>query len=149
MSVQTITLKFKDVDVEKITCESVKMGKDIVPLIRYGTDKKTLFIQGPWLKMKQYGIPAGEFLSNGIKNDYYTGEESRLSVRFPVDASCCVNIDNSDITKAKALSEKIIFWRDAVGTDDETKKNKALIPIWYAQLTKLNYYIVGKELKRN
>lgn len=64
-------------------------------------------------------------------------------------ANSMVDVDNSDITKAKALSEKIILWRDAVGTDEETKKNKALIPVWYAELTKLNYYIVGKELKRN
>lgn len=109
MSVQTITLKFKDVDVDKITCESVKMGKDTVPLIRYGTDKKTLFIQGPWLKMKQYGIPAGELLSNGIKNEYYTGEESRLSVRFPIDVNCCVNIDNSDINNSEDIQDFIKF----------------------------------------
>jgi len=64
-------------------------------------------------------------------------------------ANSKIDIDNSDITKAKELSEKIIFWRDSVGTDEETKKNKALIPVWYAQLTKLNYFINGTELKRN
>jgi len=99
MSAQTITLKFKDVNIEQITCELVKMGQDTIPLIKYGPDKKILYIQGPWIKMKQYGIPAGEFLSNGVKNEYYTNEESRLSVRFPVDINCCVEIDgktNSD-----------------------------------------------------
>jgi len=106
MSVQTITLKFKDVNVKQITCESVKMGKDTVPLIRYGPEKKTLFIQGPWIKMKQYGIPAGEFLSNGIKNEYYTGEESRLSVRFPIDVNCCVDID-SENTNSEEIQDFI------------------------------------------
>lgn len=114
MSVQTITMKFKDVNVKQITCESVKMGKDTVPLIRYGSDKKTLFIQGPWIKMKQYGIPAGEFLSNGIKNDYYTGEESRLSVRFPIDVSCCVDID-ADNTNSVEIQDFIKFLQELDG----------------------------------
>ncbi len=64
-------------------------------------------------------------------------------------ATSMIDVDNSDITKAKLLSEKIIFWRDTVGTDDETKKNKALIPIWYAQLRKLRYFIVGTELRHD
>lgn len=65
-------------------------------------------------------------------------------------ATSMIDIDNSDITKAKALSEKIIFWRNKGGIEtDEMRKNKALIPIWYAQLRKLNYYIVGNELKHD
>lgn len=62
-------------------------------------------------------------------------------------ATSMIDVDNSDITKAKLLFEKIILWRDAKGTDDETKKNKALIPIWIAQLKKLKYFVNGTELK--
>jgi hypothetical protein len=112
MSAQTTTLKFKDVNIKLITCESVKMGKDTVPLIRYGTDKKTLFIQGPWIKMRQYGIPAGETLSNGVKNEYYTGEDSRLSVRFPIDVNCCVEIDNTENTNSEEIQEFIKFLQE-------------------------------------
>jgi hypothetical protein len=50
MSAQTITMKFKDVNVKQITCESVKMGKDTVPLIRYGTDKKHYLFKDLGLK---------------------------------------------------------------------------------------------------
>ena len=65
-------------------------------------------------------------------------------------ATSMIDVDNSDITKAKALSEKIIFWRDKIGVEtDEMRKNKALIPIWYAQLRTLKYYIVGTELKHD
>ena len=108
MSSQNITLKFKDVIIKEITCDAVTMGKDIVPLIRYGNDKKTLNIQGPWIKMRQYGIPPGETLSNGIKNDFYLGEESRLSIRFPIDISCCVQTDpenNSDLTNCDEIQD--------------------------------------------
>ena len=65
-----ITMKFNDVVVKEITVEDVKIGKEKVQLLRYGPDKKNLVIQGPWIKMKQYGIPPGETLSNGNKNDY-------------------------------------------------------------------------------
>lgn len=112
MSTQNITLKFKDVNVKQITCEAVKMGKDMVPLLRYGSDKKTLFIQGPWLKMRQYGVPPGETLSNGNKNDYYAGEDSRLSVRFPIDTSCSVQTDvenNPELTNSDEIQEFIKF----------------------------------------
>ena len=87
---QNVTMKFSDVDVKQISVESVKMGKDQVPLLRYGSDKRTLFIQGPWIKMRQYGLPPGKTLANGIKNEYYVDEESRKSLRIPVDKSCAV-----------------------------------------------------------
>ena len=105
MSTQNITLKFKDVIVKQIVCDAVKMGKDIVPLLKYGPEKKVLFIQGPWIKIKQYGVPAGEKLANGTMNQYYNGEDSRLSFRFPIHPECCVktdtenNLDNSDEIK--------------------------------------------------
>jgi hypothetical protein len=110
MSTQNNTLKFKEVDVKLITCEAVKMGKDIVPLLKYGPDKKPLYIQGPWIKLKQYGIPPGETLSNGSKNDYYNKEDSRFSIRFPIDPKCCVQTDvenNPESTNSKDIEDFI------------------------------------------
>lgn len=110
MSAQNISMKFKDVIVKQITCEAVKMGKDTVPLMKYGPDKKTLYITGPWIKLKQFGIPPGETLSNGAKNDYYAGEDSRLSIRFPIDSKCCVQDDkNPDVTNTEEMEDFIKF----------------------------------------
>ena len=113
MTAQNITMKFKDVDIKQICCDKVKIGKDTVPLLKYGKDTKVLCIQGPWIKMKQYGVPPGEELSNGIKNEYYTGEDSRLSIRFPIHTDCCVklnndnNIEETGITISVTLQKKI------------------------------------------
>jgi hypothetical protein len=113
---QNLTMKFTDVVATQINIESVKIGKDKVPLLRYGSDKKNLFIQGPWIKMRQYGVPPGEMLKNGKKNDYYQNEEQRKSLRIPVDKVCCVQTnseqDNSDeielfITKMKEIDNHI------------------------------------------
>jgi len=112
MSTQNITLKFKDVNVKLITCDAVKMGKDIVPLLKYGSDKKSLYIQGPWIKLRQYGIPPGETLANGTKNEYYNGEDSRLSLRFPIDISCSVQTDaenNQELTNSDEIQDFIKF----------------------------------------
>ena len=113
MTSQTnITLKFKDVKVEDITCEKVTIGKggNVVPLLRYGSDKKTLNIQGPWIKMKQYGIPPGKILSNGEVNKFYNSEESRLSIRFPIDEKCCCTISpDSQNTNEAEITEFINF----------------------------------------
>ncbi len=83
-------MKFSDVDVKQISVETVKMGKDEVPLLRYGSEKRTLFIQGPWIKMRQYGLPPGKTLANGVKNEYYVDEKSRESIRIPIDKACAV-----------------------------------------------------------
>ena len=105
-----ITLKFKDIKVEEITCEKVTMGKggNVIPLLRYGSDKKTLNIQGPWIKMKQFGIPPGKLLSNGEVNKFYNSEESRLSIRFPIDEKCCCII-NPETTNESEITEFINF----------------------------------------
>lgn len=104
----SITLKFKDVDVKQISCEAVKMGKDLVPLLRYGPDKKTLYIQCPWIKMNQYGIPPGELLSNNQQNEFYTNEDARLSLKFPIDPSSCVNTNVDDPSETN-LDEIVAF----------------------------------------
>ena len=107
-----VTMKFQNVIIDQITVESVKMGKDSVPLIRYGPRKEILYIQGPWLKMSQYGVPPGETLSNGAKNEFYGGEDSRLSIRFPIDKRCCVQIKPDEApeeTNAEEIEAFIIF----------------------------------------
>lgn len=110
MSTQNITLKFKDVIVKQIICDAVKMGKDVVPLLKYGPDKKVLFIQGPWIKIKQYGVPAGEKLANGSKNEFYNGEDSRLSFRFPIHTDCCVKTDvDNDLDNSDEIKDFIKF----------------------------------------
>ena len=105
-----VTMKFQDINVDQITIESVKMGKDNVPLIRYGPRNETLYVQGPWIKMSQYGVPPGEYLSNGAKNEFYNGPDSRLSVRFPIDKRCCIQTkpeNKAENTPAKTNVEEI------------------------------------------
>jgi hypothetical protein len=116
MSAQNnITLKFKDISINQIVCDAVKMGEDIVPLLKYGSDKKRLNIQGPWIKMKQYGIPPGETLSNGMKNEYYANENSRFSIKFPIDQNCSVQTDpenKPDLTNSNEINDFITFLKD-------------------------------------
>lgn len=106
-----ITLKFNEVNINEITCENVKMGFNSIPLLRYGSGKKTLNIQGPWIKMSQYGIPPGKVLSNGDENKFYTTEDSRLTIRFPIDERCCVQTD-TDKTNSDEIKEFITFLKD-------------------------------------
>ena len=95
MQSKSITLKLKDVDVNLITIEQTKMGKDTVPLFRYMGDK-TLYMQLSSTKLIQYGLPPGEFLSNGEKNEYYDGEDKRQSLRIPLDAKCAISTNMND-----------------------------------------------------
>jgi len=111
MSSQSITLKFNQVNIQEITCENVKMGSDSVPLLRYGPSKQTLNIQGPWIKMKQFGIPPGPVLSNGADNKFYLNEDSRLNVRFPINEDCHVNIDDTK-TNIDEIKEYIVFLKE-------------------------------------
>lgn len=94
-----VTIKYSDVVTKQIFVEPVKMGQDSVPLLKYGPEKSVLFIQGPWIKMAQFGLPPGETLSNGDANEFYTGDDARLSIRFPLDVKCCVQTDPSDADK--------------------------------------------------
>ena len=68
------TVKYSDIDPKLIRVEKVKMGKDEVPLFRYGKDGSNLNIQFPWIKLNQYGLAPGEKLGNGSTNEYYTTE---------------------------------------------------------------------------
>jgi hypothetical protein len=118
-----ITLKFKDVKIDEITCEKITMGKGSsnnlpVTLLRYGSDKKTLHIQGPWIKIKQFGVPPGQTLSNGDPNKYYNSEESRLSIRFPIDEKCCCTTTETN-TNETEITEFINFLKNL---DNHIKK---------------------------
>jgi len=121
---KNITMKFSDVDAKLINIESVKMGKDEVPLLRYGPEKKTLIIQGPWIKMKQYGLPPGELLSNGIKNEYYKDEESRKSLRVPIDKACCVQSNPKDPESATNEDDIVEFLEKLKQIDSHVKNSK-------------------------
>ena len=137
--VTQVTMKLKDVDPEQIHVEKVKMKNgDVVPLVKYGPDKQTLNVQFTNIKLRQYGLQPGETLSNGKKNDFYQGEDARLSVRIPFDPKCCVgtNMDDEDetnedtITAESEILKKIdvriknVFYSVAdVDGDDKEKYN--------------------------
>ena len=137
-----VTMKLKDVDPEQIHVEKVKMKNgDVVPLVKYGPDKQTLNVQFASIKLRQYGLQPGETLSNGKKNEYYQGEDARLSLRIPFDPKCCVSTNmndedetNEDIIKTEAdILKKIdariknVFYSVAdVDSDDKEKYNPIL-----------------------
>ncbi len=117
-------MKWTDVDPSKIWVDAIEINNketkktELVPLIRYGSEKKSLLIQGPWIKMSQYGIPPGKMLANNIVNQYYTTEDARFSMKFPLDPNACSIIDentnksNKDdiksfIDKLEAIDERI------------------------------------------
>lgn len=126
----SVTMKLKDIDTDKVTVEKVKMGSDDVYLMRY--DGKTLYLQLSNSKLLQYGIPPGEKLTNGAKNEYYQGEDSRLSLRIPMDVKCAVSTGTdstneadilADISQLKKLDKRIkdvLF--DAAGIDADDKE---------------------------
>jgi len=97
------TLKHSDVDISLIKVKLTKIQGDEVPLVKYGPYDKDLIIQCPWIKMKQYGIPPGETLTNGAKNDYYSSEEARDSMKFPLDPENC-SVATGDSTNADELA---------------------------------------------
>lgn len=140
--VNQLTMKLKDIDPEQIYVENVKMKNgDVIPLVKYGPDKQTLNVQFAGIKLRQYGLQPGETLSNGKKNDYYQGEDARLSLRIPFDPKCCVgtnseddNETNEDTIKTEAeILKKIdariknVFCSVAgVDADDKEKYNPIL-----------------------
>ena len=93
----------KNIIINKINAESVKLGKDNVILIRYENGK--LIIQTDPIKMLQYGFPAGEKLSNGVDNEYYQGEEGRNSFKFPLADECAVN--KEDLTDIRDFLQNL------------------------------------------
>jgi hypothetical protein len=133
------TINYSDIDVSQIKVENVKLGSDTVTMIRYGRDNRELIIQCPSIRMNQYGLPPGETLNNGSKNEYYTTEEARDSMKFPLDADNC-NVSNEDnsnnkneitafIKKLKEIDEKIknsndILEKAGIDIDDKEKYTK-------------------------
>jgi hypothetical protein len=137
--VTQVTMKLKDVDPEQFHVDKVKMKNgDVIPLVKYGPDKQTLNVQYTNIKLRQYGLQPGETLSNGKKNEYYQGEDARLSLRIPFDPKCCVstNPDDEDETNEDTIKTEIeilkkidariknVFYSVAdVDSDDKEKYN--------------------------
>ena len=124
--IETKPIHFSQVNFDDITCESVKMGQDKVPLFKYQGNK--LYFEGPWIKMKQYGFPPGETLGNGQPNDYYVGaggEAGRNSFKLPLHRDCNVTYKVKDNEKNSA--EEIIQFADFLQKLDEHITNNKKI----------------------
>lgn len=121
---KTLTMKWSDIDPSQIYVEMVSMGKtkEQIPLIRYGPEKQTLCMQCPWIKMSQYGIPPGEFLNNGEKNQYYN-EEARDSMKYPLDPKCSVELEDGKTNQTEMVS----FIELLKKIDERFKKDDKLI----------------------
>ncbi len=64
-------------------------------------------------------------------------------------ATSMIDVDNSDITKAKLLFEQWLKLRGTKKQDsDYTKEELELSRKLYSQIRNLNYIIVGNELRR-
>ena len=104
MSKKEMTLKFSDVNVNNLVIDPVKFkdGKkqNLIKYLHEG-EKYSLVIQGPWIKMSQYGLPPGEKLANGSTNDFYDGEDKRDSIKFPVDNRCSVVMANGQTNEGE------------------------------------------------
>ena len=100
------TLKYDTIDSKLITAEEVKLGQDLVTLIKY--NNASLTIQGPKMSLTQGGLPPGKMLANGKQNDYYVGEEQRYSIKLPLDATnASVDGNNEEIEKFIQLLKNI------------------------------------------
>jgi hypothetical protein len=104
-----ITMKLKDVDPSQIIVDKINMKGEIVPLIKYGPEKKVLVVQLSKIRMSQGGLKPGETLANGKKNEYYLGEDARKNLRIPMDVHCAVPVssDDTETTNADDISEEI------------------------------------------
>ena len=153
------TIKFSDIDVSQITVVNEIYGKQEKrshSLIRYGPEKKELSIQCPWVKMNQYGLLPGQYLKDGKKNEYYTSEEARCFVRFPVDAESS-SVSKPDgttnsaeisafIAKLKEIDDYVkkstTIRKAAEISDDDVEKYNCIF-----RKTKVAKKIPGKEVK--
>ena len=115
MSKKEMTLKFSDVNVNNLVIDPVKFkdGKkqNLIKYLHEG-EKYSLVIQGPWIKLSQYGLPPGEKLANGSTNDFYDGEDKRDSIKFPVDTRCSVVMANGQTNEGEL--EKFVQFLKAV-----------------------------------
>ena len=119
-------LKFSSIKVEDIKCNKTPMGKnkELVPLFHYGPNNNVLLIQGPWIKLKQYGLPPGALLTNGEANKYYKSDEARDYVRFPLHTDCSVQI--GETKNDTEITEFIDFLKKL---DSHIKKDKTVIEL--------------------
>jgi hypothetical protein len=126
MASNKVISKFSSIKVEDIKCNKTPMGKnkELVPLFHYGPNNNVLYIQGPWIKLKQYGLPPGPQLSNGEINKYYKSDEARDYIRFPLHADC--NVQAGDNTNEKEITEFIDFLKKL---DAHIKKDKTVLEL--------------------
>jgi hypothetical protein len=126
MASNKVISKFSSINVGDIKCNKTPMGKnkELVPLFHYGPNNNVLYIQGPWMKLKQYGLPPGPQLSNGEINKYYKSDEARDYVRFPLHADC--NVQVGDNTNEKEITEFIDFLKKL---DTHIKKDKTVLEL--------------------
>jgi len=129
------TIKYTDVDIGQLKFENVILGKDKNKrphtMVRWGPYNKELVIQGPWIKMTQYGLLPGQTLKNGEENKYYVSEEARGFMKCPLDAeNACVTVNGKSnsadiegfINKLKEIDDYIknsVMLRKLASIDDD------------------------------
>lgn len=127
------TMKFTDIDPKKVIVDAVVMNGESVPLIKYEDKTRTAVFQAPRILMTDYGLAPGEFLSNGEKNEWYRSDETRDTMKFPLDADrCAVVLKDDGTTNAPEIKKFIDFLkaldnhiktsesiRKAAGIDDD------------------------------
>jgi hypothetical protein len=117
------TMKFTDIDPKKVFIDSVIMNGEAVPLIKYEDKTKTAVFQGPRILMTDYGLAPGEFLSNGEKNEWYRSDETRDTMKFPVDADKCAVVIKDDGTTNAPEIRKFIDFLKALDTHFKTSES--------------------------
>jgi len=110
------TMKFTDIDPKKVIVDSVIMNGEAVPLIKYEDKNRNAVFQGPRILMTDYGLAPGEFLSNGEKNEWYRSDETRDTMKFPIDADKCAVVLKDDGTTNAPEIKKFIDFLKALDT---------------------------------
>ena len=77
---------FMSLDVKKLTASLVvnKNTGENIPVLNFSDFKGTVHLRLPELVLSTYGTPADEFLRDGSKNKYFTGEKNRRSIKIPI-----------------------------------------------------------------
>jgi hypothetical protein len=73
--------------------------------------------------MTDYGLAPGEFLSNGEKNEWYRSDETRDTMKFPVDADKCAVVIKDDGTTNAPEIRKFIDFLKALDTHFKTSES--------------------------
>jgi hypothetical protein len=117
------TMKFTDIDPKKVIVDSVVMNGEAVPLIKYEDKNRNAVFQGPRIKMTDYGLAPGEYLSNGEKNEWYRSDETRDTMKFPIDADKCAVVLKEDGTTNSSEIKKFIDFLKALDVHFKTSES--------------------------